>query len=87
MKQKLEIADWQMKRDIFEALIKRVEISADNVNVVFRVSPYPPGSNSINHSGHLLDDCRSSRDTGISNQHFFNSLGKIGGDGIVSHSI
>ncbi|MCE3239400.1 MAG: site-specific recombinase, invertase Pin [Gammaproteobacteria bacterium] len=59
MKQKLENVDWQMKREIFEALIKQVEICQDNINVVFKVSPYPLGSN---NSPHLLEDCRGSSD-------------------------
>jgi site-specific DNA recombinase len=52
VKEKLEGAIWQTKRDIITALIKRVEIGKTNVNIVFRVDPYIPDTNS-----HLLRDC------------------------------
>jgi len=65
VKQKLERVDWQDKRDIFEALIKQVEIGRENVNIIFRVSPYPSKNNSTN----LLEDCRASANAGISNFH------------------
>jgi site-specific DNA recombinase len=35
----LESADWQAQRDIIRALVKRVEIGPDHVQVVFRVAP------------------------------------------------
>jgi site-specific DNA recombinase len=34
-------ADWLTRRDIIRALVKRVEVSQDQVNVVFRVAPDP----------------------------------------------
>ncbi len=37
----LEAADWASKRDLIRALIKRVEVARDDVNVVFRLDPYP----------------------------------------------
>jgi len=69
VKQKLENVDWQMKRDIFEALIKQVEIEQDNVNVVFRVSPYLPGSPRGNNKTRLLEDCRRSGNSRVANFH------------------
>jgi site-specific DNA recombinase len=35
----LESADWQTQREIIRALVKRVEIGLDHVQVVFRVAP------------------------------------------------
>jgi site-specific DNA recombinase len=37
----LEAADWASKRDLIRALVKRVEVSRLEVNVVFRIDPYP----------------------------------------------
>jgi len=65
IKQKLEKVDWQDKRDIFETLIKQVEIGRENVNIIFRVSPYPSKNNSPN----LLEDCRVSSNSSVSNFH------------------
>jgi hypothetical protein len=36
--------DWTGKRDLIRTLVKRVEIGLDDVNVVFRVAPWLPGS-------------------------------------------
>jgi len=69
VKHKLEDVDWQMKRDIFEALIKQVEIEHEKVNVVFRVSPYLPGSPHGNNKTRLLEDCRTSGNSSITNFH------------------
>jgi site-specific DNA recombinase len=33
-------ADWGRKRDLIRALVKRVEVARDDVNVVFRIDPY-----------------------------------------------
>jgi site-specific DNA recombinase len=41
----LETADWASKRDLLRALVKRVEVARDEVNVVFRIDPYPGDSN------------------------------------------
>ena len=38
----LQDADWQTKRDLVRALVRRVEIGPDGVNVVFRVDPAIP---------------------------------------------
>jgi hypothetical protein len=37
----LEEADWLSKREIIRALVKRVEVTHDQVNVVFRVDQHP----------------------------------------------
>jgi site-specific DNA recombinase len=37
----LEGADWRSKREMIRALVKRVEVAADQVNVVFRIEPRP----------------------------------------------
>ncbi|BBE08165.1 Site-specific recombinase, DNA invertase Pin [Mycoavidus cysteinexigens] len=36
---KLECADWSAKRELIRALVKRIEINQQDVNVVFRISP------------------------------------------------
>ena len=47
----LEAADWASKRDLIRTLVKRVEVARDDVNVVFRIDPYPsdtdPGKKSL----------------------------------------
>jgi site-specific DNA recombinase len=40
----LEMADWASKRDLIRALVKRVEVARNEVNVVFRIDPYPGDS-------------------------------------------
>ena len=37
----LETADWASKRNLIRALVKRVEVARHEVNVVFRIDPYP----------------------------------------------
>src|SRR5499425_2922163 len=37
----LEMADWASKRDLIRALVKRVEVARNEVNIVFRIDPYP----------------------------------------------
>ena len=37
----LERADWTSKRELIRALVKRVEVARDDVNIVFRIDPYP----------------------------------------------
>jgi hypothetical protein len=37
----LEAADWASKRDLIRALLKRVEVARDAVNIVLRIDPYP----------------------------------------------
>jgi len=41
MSKGLEQTDWQSRREIIRALVKRVEITADKVRIVYRVSPSP----------------------------------------------
>jgi site-specific DNA recombinase len=51
----LEQADWTRRRELIRTLVKRVEIGAEAVNVVFRVEPGPrgicPESESLPHCG------------------------------------
>src|SRR5215475_13189418 len=37
----LETAEWASQRDLIRALVKRVEVARHEVNVVFRIDPYP----------------------------------------------
>jgi site-specific DNA recombinase len=37
----LETADWASQRDLIRALVKRVEVAPNEVNIVFRIDPYP----------------------------------------------
>jgi site-specific DNA recombinase len=37
----LEAADWASQRDLIRAMVKRVEVARDDVNIVFRIDPYP----------------------------------------------
>jgi site-specific DNA recombinase len=37
----LEAADWASQRDLIRALVKRVEVAQNDVNIVFRIDPYP----------------------------------------------
>ena len=54
VKQKLEEDNLNTKRDIVRALIKRIEIGRNDVNIVFRVEPYmAPIDNNLN-----FEDCR-----------------------------
>jgi hypothetical protein len=41
----LDEADWLRKREMIRALVKRVEVTQDQVNVVFRVDSYPGEAN------------------------------------------
>lgn len=53
----LHQADWQTRREIIRALVKRVEIDQEQVRVVFRVGPHTPQSptekeaQSLHHCG------------------------------------
>jgi site-specific DNA recombinase len=53
----LQEADWQRRRELIRALVKRVEVDHECVRVVFRVgptTPSPPGDG----SAHSLQHCR-----------------------------
>ena len=41
---RLAALDWTGRRDLIRTLVKRVEIGPEEVTVVFRVAPTPPGS-------------------------------------------
>ena len=61
----LEAADWASQRDLIRALVKRVEVARDDVNVVFRLDPYPGDADPEKKS---LQLCRGSIFTSLS-QH------------------
>ena len=56
----LETADWASQRDLIRALVKRVEVAHNEVNVVFRIDPYPSDNDPEKKS---LQLCRG-RDNG-----------------------
>src|SRR5713101_5018615 len=53
----LEAADWASQRDRIRTLVKRVEVARDQVNIVFRVDPYPDDADPEKKSWQL---CRGS---------------------------
>src|SRR5439155_836129 len=55
----LDEADWLRKREMIRALVKRVEVTQDQVNVVFRIDSYPGEANPEKKS---LQLCRGSDD-------------------------
>ena len=61
----LEEADWLRKREMIRALVKRVEVTQDQVNVVFRVDSYQGESDPEKKS---LQLCRGSGEPPVS-QH------------------
>src|SRR5215475_5895679 len=58
----LEAADWASKRDLIRALVKRVEVARHEVNVVFRIDPYPSDNNPEKKS---LQLCRGRDDSAL----------------------
>jgi len=54
IKDGLQHADWHTKRNLVRALVRRVKIGPDGVNVVFRVDPAIPPSVS---PGGIMPDC------------------------------
>jgi len=58
----LEAADWASKRDLIRALVKRVEVARHEVNVVFRIDPYPSDNNPEKKS---LQLCRGREGAGF----------------------
>jgi site-specific DNA recombinase len=57
LKDGLEAADWASQRDLIRALVKRVEVARHEVNVVFRIDPYPSDNDPEKKS---LQLCRGS---------------------------
>jgi hypothetical protein len=41
VEQGLEHADWQTQRAVIRALVKRVEVTAQEIRIVYRVAPVP----------------------------------------------
>jgi site-specific DNA recombinase len=61
----LETADWASQRDLIRALVKRVEVAPNEVNIVFRIDPYPSDNDPEKKS---LQLCRGRAFTSLS-QH------------------
>ena len=61
----LEAADWASQRDLIRALVKRVEVARHEVNVVFRIDPYPSDNDPKKKS---LQLCRGRKQPSLS-QH------------------
>jgi site-specific DNA recombinase len=61
----LEEADWQTRREIIRALVKRVEVGQDDIRIVYRVSPPPfvesPPRSSCKHRGGHQEPADSAR--------------------------
>jgi len=55
----LDQADWQARREIIRALVKRIEVGDEEVRIVYRVSPPPfvkaPKGGMFEHCGSLLE--------------------------------
>src|SRR5712691_8943813 len=56
----LETPDWANKRHLIRTLVKRVDIAQNEVNIVFRIDPYPGDADLEKKSWQL---CRGSDDT------------------------
>jgi site-specific DNA recombinase len=56
----LEEADWLRKREMIRALVKRVEVTQEQVNVVFRVDSYQEESDPQKKSLQLCKECNDS---------------------------
>jgi site-specific DNA recombinase len=57
---RLADADWSTKRDIICTLVKRIEVTADSVRIVFRVEP---GSSAPSEPRRNLPYCPTRRDS------------------------
>jgi site-specific DNA recombinase len=55
----LEHTDWASQRDLIRTLVKRVEVARNEVNIVFRIDPYPGDGDPEKKS---LQLCRGSDD-------------------------
>jgi site-specific DNA recombinase len=58
----LETADWASQRDLIRALVKRVEVAPNEVNIVFRIDPYPSDNDPEKKS---LQLCRGRDDAAL----------------------
>ena len=70
----LEEADWLRKREMIRALVKRVEVTQEQVNVVFRVDSYQEESDPEKKS---LQLCRGGVITGPGTRVFALCLGPV----------
>ena len=69
----LEAVDWANKRDLIRALVKRVEVARDDVNIVFRIDPYPGDADPEKKS---LQLCRGS-DQSYTIQHLHGQIRQV----------
>jgi site-specific DNA recombinase len=53
----LEAADWASQRDRIRALVKRVEVARNDVNIVFRIDPYQGDNDPEKKSWQLCRKC------------------------------
>jgi site-specific DNA recombinase len=65
VRQGLETADWGTRRELIQALVKRVEIEQGQVRVVFRVPPNPPAGGAASREEEVLPDRRSRKRTAL----------------------
>ena len=72
VKDGLDQADWNSRRDIIRALVKRVEVEKGQVNVVFRVDQLPfessPARGSLQHCGRRILTLTLESDAGSARQ-------------------
>jgi site-specific DNA recombinase len=59
VEQGLDRADWSTRRQVIRALVKRVEITANDVSIVYRVAPVPFVESP--HEGGVLQHCPNRR--------------------------
>jgi site-specific DNA recombinase len=71
-------ADWSRKREMIRALVKRVEVAHDQVNVVFRIDPRPGDPSPEKKS---LQDCRRSTQP-LVGEHLLARAGYVLGDAL-----
>ena len=66
VQQGLAEADWITRREIIQAMVKRVEVGYDQINIVFRVTADPfrvsPNQGDLQHYGERVDSCGLHRD-------------------------
>jgi len=67
VKDHLDGADWQMRRELIRMLVKRVEIGKEEINVVFRILPDPGELGSTEQSS---QHCWGSNDTALRRTRF-----------------
>ena len=54
-------ADWTSQRDLIRSLVRRVEVARDDVNIVFRINPYPGDAGPEKKVAQFIAVCRRSK--------------------------